>query len=153
MQKDGMKFNNIVEWVATDKDGNVIGSGIEHNQVQTAALTHIVDQLDENTSSTAQTISGMGVGTSTGQNAAATELASLESAHDLASGEITQPTATSLKFSVSFTGIADTITEAGLFTATNCESGMYFYDDNLSQVLTADDTLTINWTVTLEDGN
>jgi hypothetical protein len=142
--KSQINFTEHIRWKKINKDGVVVDSGeVIHNQVQTLVKEEVIDALNDDTTYLGDIVA-MGVGTGTGQNAAAAALATKVSDEDCSQS---QPTATSLKNTASFTGITGTVTEAGLFPASVCTANMYFYNGGLSVALTSSDTLQIEWTI------
>jgi len=140
---DGLGFKNKVEWKKFNASGELVDSGVLHNQVQTLVKERVIDALDTGTLNAA--VTAMAIGTGTGQSASSAALASKASDEDLSAQ--TQPTATSLQNVASFTAVTGTVTEAGLFDASGCTDDMYFYNDGLSVALTSSDTLQITWTI------
>ena len=118
-----------------------------HNTVTDWGDAWVADQLSD---STLGVMAYMGVGTSSeaGDETALTEL-KVQSARELLTST-TQGTGgndNDVIYVGTFTGIAATITEAGIFE-TAATATMAFYNDTLSQLLTSGDTLVITWTVT-----
>ena len=144
---DGIRLVGKLEYVAKNKDGEIIGTGFYYNAIQEDLLEGLIDGLDTGTMSD---IDCMAIGTGTGQGLADTTLSSYASYESNASSfGKSQTSATVLSSQATFTATAAwTITEAGLFTDGTGAAGMFTYNDGLSQALTSGDTLQITWTVT-----
>lgn len=146
--KEQIEFKDNVIVRHYSKDGEFLGEYTSHNQTQDAVLDEVIDALD---SGTCSDIITMGIGTGTGQNAAATALGSLSSYETGAACSSTQAgDGESVEFSATFTAAGSwAIEEAGLSTAADCASGLMFYDDSISVSMTSGDTLQIDWTVSV----
>jgi hypothetical protein len=152
---DNLGFKNLVKWEHHDPEGNLVGSGESYNTTQTETINGICDMLHSGTV-TNKTIEGMAIGTGSGQNAAATALATSVSDEACAdgTGELTD-NGTNVVGEVTFTNASGgswSIEEAGLFGEdATCDDHMLFYNDSISETLGDGDTLTITWTVTPAD--
>jgi hypothetical protein len=139
---DGISFDNYLHVIHRDPYGVILDEFSIKNQVQNGAINAVAEAFE---SGSFTEIQSMGIGTGTGQAVSATALASLVSYEaPSASGS-----GASRVFEATFTATGSwSIEEAGMASAVNCASGLYFYNDAVSVSMTNDDTLTIQWTVT-----
>ena len=144
------KFNIIghIKWELHDKDGNLKDWGEHSNQVQHDVMNYFSDML---VSGTVNTIDEMAIGSGSGQTASATALASHVSHEAISSGSgLTDKGTDGVEAQASFTNVAATITEAGLFPDGYAGGKMYFYNDSAfgsGVTLQTSDTLTITWSI------
>ncbi len=149
---DNLGFNNLVEWKRYDSDGKLVHSGQSYNTTQDNFIQGICDLLYDDGATNCD-LSGMAIGTGTGQNAAANALATKVSDEALTASELTD-NGTNVVAEVTFTnasGGAWSIEEAGMGGVADVTSDMLFYNDTISETLNDGDTLTITWTVTPSD--
>jgi len=150
MPKENQGIKGHVKFVLRDKDGNIKQEYEHHNTITVAMDALVADQMSDGGEAS---IGYMAVGTSTGQTSASTALAALIAGSNNALTSTTQGTGGDDN-DVIYVGDwaagdgTGTITEAGLFNVAACTSGMMAYDDSMSIVKGASDTLTITWTIT-----
>lgn len=135
-----MKDNMKVE--VFDKNGHLKSVQYVKNTVTALGDAHVADQMSDGGNAA---MSHMAVGTGTG----GTTTLNAENTR-VALTSTTQGTGASdndVVYVASFTGITGTITEAGIFNDASAGT-MFVYNESLSQLLGASDTLQITWTVT-----
>ena len=119
-----------------------------HNTVTDVGDAWVANQLS---GAAADLMSHMGVGTSAsgGDDTALTDLVTPYGPRVVLTSTTQGVGAADndIIYVASFTSIAATITEAGIFNDAAAGT-MGFYNDSLSQLLTSGDTLQITWTVT-----
>ena len=147
MKRDSFGFNNTVFYILRDKDGNIKEKGCHKNQVQNLTLVEVIDAVDAGTHG--EPIIEMAIGTGTGQAVSDTALSSLSSYEATVNVQSGSPEDTVTCTSTFTAGGSWTITEAGLFGTTGCASEMLFYDGSLNVGMTADDTLQIDWEISV----
>jgi len=143
---EGFGMRGILSYRAYHDDGTVFAEGVADNQVQDNLFEFVIDAIS---GTSAHFIRGMAIGTGSGQDLAADVLATKDTQTDLGAGggSTSQVSATHLSVLTTFTGRTATITEAGMFPAAACTEEMWFYNDGLNVVLTATDTLQLEWSV------
>jgi len=145
MMNDGLKLRGEVALVLRDKNGNVKEERKINNLIVNAGLNFICDRMKND--ETAMTHMALGSG-STAAAANDTTLGSqLGSREDLDSSTVTS---NQIVYVASFEAGDTTgaVTEAGIFNAAS--SGTMLCRTVFSVVnKAADDTLTVNWTITL----
>jgi hypothetical protein len=147
---ENLKLTGRVHFVVTGPDGVVKEDRVEDNLVVTSGLTYIRDRVSSGTPP--GLITHMALGTST-QVAAAADTSVITALGTRGGVTITTPSATSIKYSSSFAAGApaagtNAITEAGLFTAS---TGGTMLCRVVFPVINkaANDTMTVDWTITL----
>lgn len=145
MMNDGLKLRGDVALVLRDKDGNVKEERNIENLIVNAGLNFICDRMKDD--ETAMTHMALGSG-STAAAASDTSLGSqLGSREALDSSTVT---ANQIVYVASFEAgdATGAVTEAGIFNAAS--SGTMLCRTVFSVVnKAADDTLSVNWTITL----
>jgi len=145
MMNDGLKLRGEVALVLRDKNGNVKEERKINNLIVNAGLNFICDRMKND--ETAMTHMALGSG-STAAAANDTTLGSqLGSREDLDSSTVTS---NQIVYVASFEAgdATGAVTEAGIFNAAS--SGTMLCRTVFSVVnKAADDTLTVNWTITL----
>jgi hypothetical protein len=147
---ENLKLTGRVHFVITGPDGVVKEDRVEDNLVVTSGLTYIRDRVSS--ASPPGLITHMELGTgvvapAAGNTALGTALGTRGTV------TITTPTATTIQYSSSFAAGApaagtNAITEAGLFTAST--GGIMMCRVTFSAINKApNDTMTVNWTITL----
>ena len=142
---DGLKLRGDVALVLRDKDGNVKDERVIENLIVDTGLNFICDRMKDD--ETAMTHMALGSG-STAAAAGDTTLGSqLGSREDLDSSTVTN---NQIVYVSSFEAgdATGAVTEAGIF---NASSGGTMLCRTVFSVVNkaADDTLTVNWTITL----
>ena len=142
---DGLKLRGDVALVLRDKDGNVKDERLIENLIVNTGLNFICDRMKND--ETAMTHMALGSG-STAAAAGDTTLGSqLGSREDLDSSTVTN---NQIVYVASFEAgdATGAVTEAGIF---NALSGGTMLCRTVFSVVNkgADDTLTVNWTITL----
>ena len=142
---DGLKLRGDVALVLRDKDGNVKDERVIENLIVDTGLNFICDRMKND--ETAMTHMALGSG-STAAAAGDTTLGSqLGSREDLDSSTVTN---NQIVYVASFEAgdATGAVTEAGIF---NALSGGTMLCRTVFSVVNkaADDTLTVNWTITL----
>jgi hypothetical protein len=145
MMNDGLKLRGDVALVLRDKDGNVKDERLIENLIVNTGLNFICDRMKND--ETAMTHMALGSG-STAAAAGDTTLGSqLGSREDLDSSTVTN---NQIVYVASFEAgdATGAVTEAGIF---NALSGGTMLCRTVFSVVNkgADDTLTVNWTITL----
>lgn len=147
---EGLKFKGRVHIVVTDEFGNIKHERIEDNLVVTSGLTYIRDRISSATPPGLITHMELGTGV-TAAAAGNTTLGTPLGTRGTVT--ISTPSATSIQFSSSFAAGApaagtNNISEAGLFTAST--GGTMLCRLTFTAVpKQANDTMTVNWTVSL----
>jgi hypothetical protein len=147
MMNDGLKLRGDVALVLRDKDGNVKDERKIENLIVDTGLNFICDRMDSNSTEAVMSHMALGSG-STAADAADTTLGSqLGSREDLDSSTVTS---NQIVYVASFEAgdATGAVTEAGIFNAST--GGTMLCRTVFSVVNKAsDDTLTVNWTITL----
>ncbi len=139
--------------VLRDKDGDIKQEEIIDNTITNLLDAHVADQMSDSGDSA---IGFIALGTSTGQGAASTDLATYSAATLIALSGTGQVQGSGgddndvvySGFWAAGVGTA-TITEAGIFLGSaTSRSDMMTYNDSLNVAKGASDTLKIDWTVT-----
>jgi len=145
--KDKTGIKGHIKLVLRGPDGK-IKQVYEHSNTITELLdAHVADQMSDSGDSG---IGFMAVGTSSGQTSASTGLAT---ANDINALTSTTQGSSGADNDVVYVGdwaagdATATITEAGIFLANN-NTTLMTYDDSMSIVKGASDTLQITWTLT-----
>ena len=126
-----------------NEKGELIEDYTKKNAVTALGDAHVADQLASAPDNAAMSYMAVGSGTG-GTTALNTEI------DNNACDSYTQGAGgadNDVIYVASFTSIANTVTEAGIFNAASL-GVMFVYNDGLSQLLTSGDTLQITWTVT-----
>jgi len=146
---DGFKLRGTIEWKHFDGIGNLVDSGVIHNQIQDELFQEAIDAFQAGTFD--NPLGCMAVGTGTGQDVTDTTLNSYLSYENSAGSAYTesQPSAAQSQLVCTFTGMAaNTITEAGMFGGTAHTDHMMCYNDGLSvSIGGTSDSLEITWTL------
>ena len=145
MMNDGLKLRGDVALVLRDKDGNIKDERLIENLIVDTGLNFICDRMKDD--ETAMTHMALGSG-STAAAAGDTTLGSqLGSREALDSSTVTN---NQIVYVASFEAgdATGAVTEAGIF---NASSGGTMLCRTVFSVVNkaADDTLTVNWTITL----
>ena len=144
---DNLEIWGRLAYVHKDCDGNILGEGACHNQIQRYMLEQVVDAIAAGTCSD---VANMEVGTGVGASNTSTHLVISASSNELAVAT-EGGTNITVAFASTFTALTATITEAGLFphgtTGISSTSYMMAYNDGLNVVLTSSDTLLLTWTI------
>jgi len=145
MMNDGLKLRGDVALVLRDKDGNIKDERLIENLIVDTGLNFICDRMKDD--ETAMTHMALGSG-STAAAAGDTTLGSqLGSREALDSSTVTS---NQIVYVASFEAgdATGAVTEAGIF---NASSGGTMLCRTVFSVVNkaADDTLTVNWTITL----
>jgi hypothetical protein len=145
MMNDGLKLRGDVALVLRDKDGNIKDERLIENLIVDTGLNFICDRMKDD--ETAMTHMALGSG-STAAAAGDTSLGSqLGSREALDSSTVTS---NQIVYVASFEAgdATGAVTEAGIF---NASSGGTMLCRTVFSVVNkaADDTLTVNWTITL----
>ncbi len=144
---DGLKLRGDVALVLRDKDGNVKDERKIENLIVNAGLNFICDRMKANDTEAVMSHMALGSG-STAAAASDTSLGSqLGSREELDSSTVT---ANQIVYVASFEAgdATGAVTEAGIFNASS--SGTMLCRTVFSVVnKAADDTLSVNWTITL----
>lgn len=150
--EENFNIKGKVEYELRDKEGNLKDSGLIMNTITDLFDAHIAERLTANTTGSIQFIA---LGTGTGQTRTSTDLATFEAGTFLGLSGLIQG-AGGADNDVIYSGFwaagvgTATITEAGVFRSSGTSrSTLMTYNDGLSVVKGADDTLKIDWTVTL----
>lgn len=140
--QEGIKLSGLINIKVYDGAGNLIADYSKKNEVKTAGLYHVADQMSDQGEAA---MSHMAIGTGTGGTTALnTEVSrnALTSKSQGSGGDANKVT-----YIASFTGVTGTIKEAGILNAASGGT-LFVYNDSLSQALSSSDTLQITWTVT-----
>ncbi len=136
----------VGHWKTTvfDKDGNIKETDEGWNQVTLIGDAFVADQLSDQSENQ---MSHMAVGTTSGGKTEASIALEVENTRNALSAGPTQSGGASdhqVTFQGQFTGIAATLVEWAVFNAAGA-GVMFFYAEG-SHVMTAPDTLQIDWT-------
>lgn len=152
--KDRFQMRGKLHYVLRDKYGNIKKEETLNNTVTNYMDKHVADQLSEQDEAA---IGFMAVGSGTGAGPGSTNLVNFVAIIPLSGNTPTQQTGNDdndVLYSAFFSGgvaTNDSISEAGVFqvSGTNPGSTLCLYNDGLSVNKGADDTLKIDWTLTL----
>jgi hypothetical protein len=151
MPKDKSGIKGHIKLRLFDKDGN-LKQEHEHSNIITVGMDeHVANALSDDDNAG---IGWMAVGeTNGGKSTASTALEALIAGSNNALDSTAQGTTTDDNDVIYVCSWAagdgtGTIIEAGLFNVSACTSGMMAYDESMSIVKGAADTLEITWTVT-----
>ena len=148
-------IKGVISWVARNEHGVIFAQGGhsldlgEHNQVQKLATDSIIDTL-QTVGTDLKDIDAMRIGAGSGVGWTGAALNSNSSVELSTGSEWTesQPTSGVARVVVTFTNVAETITEAGLFSDGAGLAELLFYDDTtISVTLQATDSLQVTWDV------
>ena len=145
MLKEGLKLRGDVALVLRDKDGNVKDERKIENLIVDAGLNFICDRMkDDETAMTHMALGSGSTAAAAGDTALGSQLGSREA---LDSSTVTD---NQIVYVASFEAgdATGAVTEAGIF---NAASGGTMLCRTVFSVVNkaADDTLTVNWTITL----
>ena len=145
MINEGLKLRGDVALVLRDKDGNVKDERHIENLIVDTGLNFICDRMkDDETAMTHMALGSGSTAAAAGDTALGTQLGSRE---DLDSSTVT---ANQIVYVASFEAgdATGAVTEAGIF---NASSGGTMLCRTVFSVVNkaADDTLSVNWTITL----
>lgn len=147
MMNDGLKLRGDVALVLRDKDGNVKDERKIENLIVDAGLNFICDRMkDDETAMTHMALGSGSTAAAAGDTALGSQLGSREA---LDSSTVTN---NQIVYVASFEAgdATGAVTEAGIFNAASGSSGTMLCRTVFSVVnKAADDTLTVNWTITL----
>lgn len=139
----------VGHWKTTlfDKDGNIKERDEGYNQVTLLGDAYVADQLSDQGE---VAMSHMAVGTTSGGKTEASTTLEAENTRNALSAGPTQGAGASdhqVTYQGIFTGIAATLVEWAVFNA-GAAGVMFFYAEG-SHVMTAPDTLQIDWTLSV----
>jgi len=153
---ENYKLRGIVEYLVTDKNGNIKEKRVINNQIQDSGLVAIASLLTSENPQSATGFSYIAIGTGTGQGTGATTLGGEIST---GGGErkgvpdvtITSQTTTIVNDTTQFQALFEftnsfAITEAGIFNAAS-GGDMLSYQDFAAINVTDGDNLQITWKV------
>lgn len=148
-ESDGMRITKQhlnLHAILRGSDGEIKKEDFITNQVQTALLTHVADQMSDQGEAAA---SHMAVGSGTGQAVGDNALASLLGARQALDGGTPTHSGAVLTWHRTFAAGegTGTITEAGVFNHLSAGT-MFVYNDGLTYAKGAGDSLELTWTLT-----
>ena len=145
--QSGMKLVGYWKTTVFDKDGNIKEEDEGYNQVTLAGDAHVADQLSDQ--GEAQ-MGWMSVGTTSGGKTEASVTLEAETNKNALSAGPTQGAGANdndVTYQGQFTGIAATLVEWAISNNVGADTGTYLCYAEGSHVMTAPDTLQIDWTL------
>jgi len=150
--KDDFGIHGNIKYELFDEHGNLKYIYVTNNDITVLHDAVVAAKIRDPASSTVTTYGFIDLGTSTGGTTASTDLVAAHGDARIGISKATSAGAADNDVVVtafipagSFTG---TLTEAGLFRTSAANPDMMCYDDSISIVKAAGDTLGVTWTIT-----